>query len=101
MANDEIVGQRIVDVRALSDYEADLEGWDLDGRQVAVLVLENGMRLYPATYDTRVQCPSCRGDVRIGLGVDVGCLYGITADGLTKVAYMPDPRAEDYRDNKE
>jgi hypothetical protein len=43
---DEIIGQKIIDVRPMTEEELDHEGWD--DRNVTVIVLEDGTLLYPS-----------------------------------------------------
>ena len=46
----DIVGKRIVEVRAATDAELEREGWESDDyRRPVVLVLENGVILYPSS----------------------------------------------------
>lgn len=46
---DEIVGQRIVALRHLTATELEAEGWeDYAGEAATVIVLENGVVLYPS-----------------------------------------------------
>lgn len=75
--SDEIIGQKITEVRAMTSTEAAREGWEFQGGQPpAVLVLENGLLLYPAQDQE---------------GNGPGVLFGRTTDGET-VAYYPDPK---------
>lgn len=65
---DAIVGQRIVEIRDMTDAELDAEGWEPDfhGRPPAI-VLENGTVLYPSRDEE---------------GNGGGALFGTRPDGV-------------------
>lgn len=42
-----IIGQKIIEIRAMTKTELDAEGWEVrEWENVTVLVLENGVKLY-------------------------------------------------------
>lgn len=58
-----LIGKKIVAVRLMTDDEVDEQGWN---RSTAVLVLDDGTKLYPS---------------RDEVGNDSGALFGETAKG--------------------
>jgi hypothetical protein len=47
MGNFKIVGEKIVDIRPATKKELQSEGWD-DNETMQVIVLSNGVKLYPS-----------------------------------------------------
>ena len=48
MKHNSIIGAKIVDIRRMTRAEADEEGWDYDDAYCVVLVLDNGIKMYPS-----------------------------------------------------
>lgn len=64
----EIKGQKIIEVRKMTQKEMDVEGWDdeLSRNLAVVLVLKNGVRIYASQDDE---------------GNGLGTLFGTDKDG--------------------
>lgn len=68
------IGLTITDVRDMTKQEAEVEGWDeFDTRDVTVLVLSDGSKLYPS---------------RDPEGNGGGALFGVDPDGKNVLVYM-------------
>ena len=63
---DPLTGQKIVNVRQITEEEAGVQGWHLGGSACAVIELENGLKLFPS---------------RDPEGNGPGCLFGEHKDG--------------------
>jgi len=63
----DVVGQKIVNIRAMTDEEVESEGWQTNGMScITVLELENGDVLYPSSDDE---------------GNSGGAIFGTATDG--------------------
>ena len=45
----DILGKRVIELRTLTVYELETEGWENEMVPVVTIVLENGVRLYPSS----------------------------------------------------
>ena len=61
-----VVGQKIIKLRPMTDEEMEAEGWEGHGSKPSVIVLENGTKLYPS---------------RDSEGNGGGSLFGVTPEG--------------------
>tara|TARA_R100000152_G_C6781873_1_gene217435 strand:+ start:226 stop:438 length:213 start_codon:yes stop_codon:yes gene_type:complete len=48
MKDNSIIGAKIVDIRRMTKAEASKEGWEHDRNDCMVLVLDNGIKMYPS-----------------------------------------------------
>ena len=48
MKDNRIIGAKIIDIRKMTRAEADEEGWEYEDVNCVVLVLDNGITMYPS-----------------------------------------------------
>ena len=48
MKDSRIIGAKIVNIRKMTKKEASLEGWELGRNDCMVLILDNGIKMYPS-----------------------------------------------------
>ena len=48
MKDKQIIGAKIVDIRKMTRAEAVAEGWEGDRNDCMVLILDNGIKMYPS-----------------------------------------------------
>lgn len=63
-----LIGRKIVDVRPMTAFEQNQEGWETRHKATRVLVLDNGDKIYPSSDDE---------------GNDAGTLFGMDKKGKT------------------
>ena len=71
----ELIGQKIAEIRKMTEAEAETEGWDITNQVASVIVLQNGIKIYASQDDE---------------GNGVGTLFGSTQEGTT-FYLMPRP----------